>query len=177
MRTFGERTQKIILIESSTWLTVTPIWTTSMIFRQLLLLGAVHLLSSDGVTIDEVALHDSEDDCWSAVYGNVYDLTAFAPNHRKGGGPSVVYSMCGRDGTSLYDPVHGNDPDYLSIISSIVNIGRLVEATNSPPPEPTETRTEAPQGTITTHSTRSNAKSYAVALAGMHQTYHPILST
>lgn len=111
------------------------------------------MVSSAGVTIEEVALHDSEDDCWSAVYGNVYDLTVYAPNHRKGGGPGVVYSMCGRDGTSLYDPVHGDDADYLSIISTIVEIGPLIETTDTPTPEPTQFRTEPPQGTLTHQST------------------------
>ena len=102
----------------------------------LILLGAATMVSSVNVTIDEVALHNSQNDCWSAVYGRVYDLTAYAPNHRRGGGPSRVYDMCGIDGTSLYDPVHGNT-NYLSTISSIVNIGPLVAATKEPTPAPT----------------------------------------
>jgi len=59
-------------------------------------------------TLEQVALHATPEDCWSAVYGTVYDLTAYAPNHRRGGGPSRVYQMCGTDATDLYDSYHGD---------------------------------------------------------------------
>ena len=55
-------------------------------------------------TLADVALHNTNDDCWSAAYGEIYDLTTYAPNHPN---PSV-YSMCGKDGTVLFDSIHGN---------------------------------------------------------------------
>jgi len=68
------------------------------------------LAQQPGITLTEVAQHDASDDCWSAVYGDVYDLTEYAPNHRRGGGPSnTVYLMCGTDGTALYDAYHGDN--------------------------------------------------------------------
>lgn len=68
-------------------------------------------------TLGEVGQHATPEDCWSAVYGNVYDLTGYAPNHRRGGGPSAVYKMCGIDGTDLFDDYHSdNKVRFLSLL-------------------------------------------------------------
>ena len=58
------------------------------------------------VSMEQVAQHAQPTDCWSVVYGNVYDLTAYAPSHRQPG--STVYLMCGEDATELYDLYHGD---------------------------------------------------------------------
>lgn len=51
-------------------------------------------------TSKEVAKHDSGDDCWTIVNGNVYDLTAYIPRHP--GGTEEIVAACGTDGTSLF---------------------------------------------------------------------------
>jgi len=113
------------------------------------LLSRQYLAQQPGITLTEVAQHDTSDDCWSAVYGDVYDLTAYAPNHRRGGGPSnTVYLMCGTDGTALYDAYHGDNIEWLTQISSIQKLGFLLEtatdtATPTNPPE-TSAPTEPP---------------------------------
>ena len=40
------------------------------------------------LTYDEVAKHSSADDCWIILYGKVYDLTEFIPEHP--GGPQIL---------------------------------------------------------------------------------------
>ena len=55
------------------------------------------------ITLEEIAQHSANDDCWSAVYGEVYDVTEYAPSHPN---PSV-YAMCGKEATAMYDAVHG----------------------------------------------------------------------
>ena len=32
-----------------------------------------------GISLEELALHSSPDDCWHAILGTVYDLTSYAP--------------------------------------------------------------------------------------------------
>ena len=44
------------------------------------------------ITLEEVQQHSRSTDCWSSIYGKVYDLTAYAPRHpRRGGGVSAWY--------------------------------------------------------------------------------------
>lgn len=47
-----------------------------------------------------LAQHNRPDDCWTAVHGVVYDLTAWIPTHP--GGP-VVLSACGTDSTVFFE--------------------------------------------------------------------------
>ena len=56
-------------------------------------------------TLATVAKHNSASDCWSAVSGNVYDLTSWIDRHP--GGPEAILGMCGTDGTNAYENQHG----------------------------------------------------------------------
>lgn len=58
-----------------------------------------------GITLTEIAKHNSRTSCWSAVNGNVYDLTSWIPNHP--GGEKAILSMCGVDGSAGYNGQHG----------------------------------------------------------------------
>jgi len=55
--------------------------------------------STKKVTTDEVAKHNSEDDCWTIVGTNVYDITSYIPRHPGG---EEILRACGTDGTSLF---------------------------------------------------------------------------
>lgn len=61
--------------------------------------------AAPGISMTEIAKHNSRSSCWSAVSGSVYDLTSWIPNHP--GGEGVILSMCGKDGTVLYNGEHG----------------------------------------------------------------------
>lgn len=50
-------------------------------------------------TKSEVAAHNSKDDCWTIINGNVYDLTKFIPGHPGG---QEILKACGKDGTVLF---------------------------------------------------------------------------
>lgn len=58
-------------------------------------------------TLDEVAKHASETDCWMAVEGKVYDATSFIPNHPGG---AKILNGCGKDATEMFNKVekHGD---------------------------------------------------------------------
>jgi cytochrome b involved in lipid metabolism len=55
--------------------------------------------------MDEVARHDTADDCWAVVEGNVYDLTTFIARHPAGSGD--IEEMCGTDATDDFVGEHG----------------------------------------------------------------------
>ena len=56
-------------------------------------------------TIAEVAERNTEDNCWTYIGTDVYDLTDYAPSHP--GGADQVYRACGTDGTELFETKGG----------------------------------------------------------------------
>jgi cytochrome b involved in lipid metabolism len=72
--------------------------------------GDVHFLQTNDtasttvVTPEELALHDSEEDCWVALYGDVYDFTKYARRHPNG--PKDILELAGTDGTTAYGREH-----------------------------------------------------------------------
>lgn len=56
-------------------------------------------------TMTEVAAHNSQASCWSAINGNVYDLTKWISVH-PGGSQAILY-LCGIDGTAAFNQQHG----------------------------------------------------------------------
>jgi len=57
------------------------------------------------LSLDTVALNDSEASCWTVINGNVYDLTDWISSHP--GGASRILGLCGIDGTSQFEGQHG----------------------------------------------------------------------
>ena len=55
----------------------------------------------DGYTLEDIAKHTDEDDCWLAVYDKVYDITDFLYDHP--GGPPVLLGIAGKDGTKQFE--------------------------------------------------------------------------
>jgi len=92
-------------------------------------------------TMTQVAAHNSAGDCWSVVSGKVYNLTAWIPKHI--GGPGVITSMCGIDGTSLYNSKHQGSASAAGALANYV-IGTLSGSSTATPSTPT-----APKKTYT----------------------------
>ena len=57
-----------------------------------------------GYTMEQVKANNSAQKCWSAINGQVYDLTTWISSHP--GGASAITSMCGTDGTTAYINQH-----------------------------------------------------------------------
>ena len=55
-------------------------------------------------TYEDVQQHSSEESCWVVLYGNVYDVTSFLPEHPGGG--RIILQLAGTDATDEYDPIH-----------------------------------------------------------------------
>lgn len=51
-----------------------------------------------------VQQHRAAGDCWVILYGQVYDVTNFLPEHP--GGSKIILQLAGQDATEAYDPVH-----------------------------------------------------------------------
>jgi cytochrome b involved in lipid metabolism len=52
------------------------------------------------MTMAEVARHDSSEDCWMVIDTQVYDLTAYLPEHPSK--PSTILPWCGREASEAY---------------------------------------------------------------------------
>lgn len=57
------------------------------------------------IKMTEVTKHNKPEDCWTAINGKVYDLTAFASKHP--GGDKAIFSICGIDGSKAFNGQHG----------------------------------------------------------------------
>eukprot|EP00929_Paragymnodinium_shiwhaense_P000735 TRINITY_DN100971_c0_g1_i1.p1 TRINITY_DN100971_c0_g1~~TRINITY_DN100971_c0_g1_i1.p1 ORF type:complete len:151 (+),score=25.77 TRINITY_DN100971_c0_g1_i1:56-454(+) len=55
------------------------------------------------ITLEEIAEHNSEESCWIAVNGKVYDVTRFLENHP--GGPETILEVAGKDATEEFEDV------------------------------------------------------------------------
>jgi cytochrome b involved in lipid metabolism len=59
-------------------------------------------------SLADVAKHNNEQSCWTAINGNVYDVTSWIGQHP--GGERAILSLCGKDGTSAFTNKHGGQP-------------------------------------------------------------------
>lgn len=59
---------------------------------------------SGSISLAEIAKHAIEGNCWTAIDGSVYDLSSYTSQHP--GGP-VILSVCGKDGSELFNGKHG----------------------------------------------------------------------
>jgi len=55
-------------------------------------------------TFDDVAKHNTKDDCWVVVNGQVLDVTTFLPDHP--GGEKAILLYAGRDATEEFNMLH-----------------------------------------------------------------------
>ncbi len=58
-----------------------------------------------GYTLTQVGAHGSRSSCWSAINGNVYDLTSWVDSHP--GGALTILTICGKDGSPFFNAQHG----------------------------------------------------------------------
>lgn len=67
-------------------------------------------------TMDRVRANNSNSSCWTVIDGFVYDLTRWISAHP--GGPGVIRSLCGVDGTSSFKAQHENQRNPAQRLSS-----------------------------------------------------------
>jgi flavocytochrome c len=72
-------------------------------------------------TLEEVAKHNTKDDCWVVVDGKVLDVTKFLPDHP--GGEKAILLYAGRDATEEFNMLH--DPKVIPRYAPEATIGVL----------------------------------------------------
>ena len=78
--------------------------------------------TSKTYTMTDVQAHNTQSNCWSAIGGDVYDLTSWVSRHP--GGAQSIISLCGTDGTSAYTNQHGSSRRPKSVLA-LLKIGSL----------------------------------------------------
>lgn len=80
--------------------------------------------ATSGMTMSEVASHNSRTSCWAAINGSVYDLTGWIPKHP--GGAGAIAQLCGTDGSAKFNAQHGGSGMVLSVLTGF-KIGLLAK--------------------------------------------------
>lgn len=98
------------------------------------------------LSMDEIAKHNTKEDCWVVIFGKAYDLTKFAKVHP--GGAKLIHENAGKDATLVFEPVHPKDiMDKLlkpSFTMGVVDAGTIRdEHIAKPPPPPVKASTQA----------------------------------
>lgn len=75
-----------------------------------------------GYTLADVKTHNSATSCWSAINGNVYDLTNWVNSHP--GSRAAILMICGKDGSPLFNSQHGGSGRVAGILDRF-KIGAL----------------------------------------------------
>ena len=70
----------------------------------------------------DVAMHSTGSDCWSAINGNVYNLTSWIPRHP--GGEAAIKGLCGKDGSAAFNGQHGGAAQQAAVLATM-KIGTL----------------------------------------------------
>lgn len=78
--------------------------------------------TSKTYTMTDVQAHNTQSNCWSAIGGDVYDLTSWVSRHP--GGAQAIIGLCGTDGTSAYTNQHSNSRRPKSVLA-LLKIGSL----------------------------------------------------
>ena len=57
-------------------------------------------VTQTGITMNDVAAHSTQSDCWIVISGNVYSVASYIPMHP--GGARRIVNLCGGDATGGY---------------------------------------------------------------------------
>lgn len=107
----------------------------------------------------EVSKHDNQNDCWTIINNEVYDLTSYINSH-PGGAPNIS-NLCGIDGSSAFSAQHGSEKKPAQELSGFVigAIGDTLNSTtvskNNSEPSSTKSATPKPSATLTSPITLS----------------------
>lgn len=83
---------------------------------------------ASGYTLEDVAKHSTDSDCWMAIENRVYDVSQFVSKHPGG---KMILNGCGKDATTLFNerPTSNKGPHPEKAMEELKNlyIGELVQ--------------------------------------------------
>jgi cytochrome b involved in lipid metabolism len=91
--------------------------------------GALPGTGTTTFTSAEVQKHSTATDCWSAIKGEVYDLTAYVKDHP--GGASLIKAICGLDGSTAFASEHAGAAEPKNILAAFA-LGPLASGSTLP---------------------------------------------
>lgn len=71
--------------------------------------------TTTSLALADLAEHSTQDDCWIAIDGAVYDLTAFIDQHP--GGSERIIDLCGTDATAAFTGQHDGEQQPAAILA------------------------------------------------------------
>jgi cytochrome b involved in lipid metabolism len=82
---------------------------------------------TSGITLSQVAQHNTRSNCWMVISGKVYNFTSYMNAHP--GGISTILPLCGKDGTSAYATKGGQGSHSQTAYNLLNNyyVGNLVK--------------------------------------------------
>jgi len=81
------------------WLLVSAFWASSLWLPPAD--ESVAVAAEKVISRTELAKHALPDNCWMAIRGKVYDVSAYLPEHPSR--PDLVLPWCGKEATEAYD--------------------------------------------------------------------------
>jgi len=80
---------------------------------------------SGGVTLAEVAKHNTASDCWIIIEGKAYDVTSWVSKHP--GGQDIILAYGGMDATDVYDAFHDVHEESHEKMRSLYYVGDVTD--------------------------------------------------
>ena len=105
------------------------------------------------LSANEVSKHSNQNDCWTIINNEVYDLTSYINSH-PGGAPNIL-NLCGIDGTSAFSAQHGSERKPAQELSGFIigavgdTLSSITVNQNNSAPSPTKSATPKPSATLT----------------------------
>lgn len=85
-------------------------------------------MTSQTISMQEVAKHNTYDDCWIVIYDKVYNVTSFLSQHP--GGISIIADHAGKLMTEMFETIHSKA--MLATLPKECFIGIIDETTIDP---------------------------------------------
>ena len=95
--------RKLFIISTATfWLAVTVFWLSSRFLtpQEINVTATVAEPALREYNLNEVSQHNRENNCWMAIEGQVYNLTAYLPEHPSD--PAIVLPWCGKEASNAW---------------------------------------------------------------------------
>lgn len=118
-------------------------------------------IEEEGTSLS-ITSHNAEDDCWTIIDGNIYDITEYVNFHP--GGKQQILTACGVDATEAFNTKGGRDHGHLPSTLAILEQYYVGSANEGNETVNTETPTEATESSQTTQTTESQSTTIQTTL-------------